>query len=207
MKILKFHETLFFFHERRILLAYILKYQNQIIFKTLLDMKKYFTLLLLAIFGLTVVSCVREKETYIQDNDTYPVVLDITNANFMYNVQYGYHISRSFTKPLVDTDIVLIYRRVGSTNGSPVWQSIPITFYLDNGKEFDYNFDFSKYNIMIYANGNYDITTTPQFMINQTFRVVLIPASYGGKNTNIDYSDYNSVIKYFNIDDSKIKKL
>ncbi len=170
-------------------------------------MKKYFTLLLLAIFGLVVVSCVRDNDSPVQDNDTYPVVLDINNENFGYDVQYGYNIGRSFTSPLVDTDVVLIYRRTGSNGGSPVWQPIPRTLYLTNGREFDYDFDFSRYDIMIYAGGNYDISTTPQYLNNQTFRVVLIPASLGGKNANVDYDDYNSVIKYFNIDDSKVKNL
>ena len=166
--------------------------------------------MLMAIFTFAAVSCVdRNNDVVVQDNDTYSVILDINNVNFAYNAQDGYNISRSFTKPLVSTDVVLIYRKTGSaTDGSPVWQSIPRTLYLSEGKELDYDFDFSKNDIMIYANGNYDVSTTPTYLNNQTFRVVLVPASAGGKNSNVvDYSDYNSVIKYFNIDDSKIKTL
>ena len=171
-------------------------------------MKKYFTLVLMAIFSFAAVSCdTRTEEVIVQDNDTYSVVLDINNVNFSYNAQDGYHISRSFTTPLYNTDVVLIYRKTGSTSdGSPVWQAIPRTLYLAGGNELDYDFDFSKNDIMIYANGNYDISTTPTYLNNQTFRVVLVPAS-AGKNANVDYTDYNSVIRYFNIDDSKVKSL
>lgn len=170
-------------------------------------MKKYFTLIVLAVFSFAVVSCdTRNDNVIVQDNDTYSVVLDINNVNFSYDAQNGYFISRSFTKPLISTDVVLIYRRTGSaSDGSAVWQSIPRTLYLDNGNELDYDFDFSRNDIMIYANGNYDISTTPAFLNNQTFRVVLVPASAGGKNANVDYSNYESVVKYFNIDDSKVK--
>ena len=172
-------------------------------------MKKYFTLTLLAIFSFAAVSCDNRNDEVIlqQDNDTYAVVLDINNVNFSYNATDGYFIERSFTKPLISTDVVLIYRKTGSTtDGSPVWQSIPRTLYVAEG-ELDYDFDFSKNDIMIYANGDYNISTTPQYLNNQTFRVVLVPASAGGKNANVDYSDYDSVIRYYNIDDSKIKTL
>ena len=170
-------------------------------------MKKYITLILLAIFSLAIVSCdTRNDDVNTQDNDTYPVVLDINNINFSFDAQDGYFIERSFTKPLVSTDVVLIYRKAGTaSDGSAVWQSIPRTLYLDNGDELDYDFDFTRNDIMIYANGNYDISTTPEFINNQTFRVVLVPASASSRNANVDYSNYESVIKYFNIDDSKVK--
>ncbi|QOW11357.1 hypothetical protein Q73A0000_13805 [Kaistella flava (ex Peng et al. 2021)] len=172
-------------------------------------MKKYFTLMLMAIFSVAALSCDnRNNDVITQDNDTYSVVLDINNVNFSYNAQDGYFISRTFTKPLFNTDVVLMYRKTGSaTDGSPVWQSIPRTLYLANGNELDYDFDFTKNDVMIYASGNYDVSTTPQYLNNQTFRVVLVPASPGGKNANVDYSDYNSVIRYFKIDDSKVKSL
>ena len=163
--------------------------------------------MLMAIFSFAAVSCdTRNDDVIVQDNDTYPVVLDLNNVSFSNDAENGYNINRSFTKPLISTDVVLIYRKAGSaSDGSPVWQSLPRTLYLDNGDELDYDFDFSRNDIMIYANGNYDISTTMQYLNNQTFRVVLVPASAGGKNANVDYNDYESVIKYFKIDDSKVQ--
>ena len=169
-------------------------------------MRKYFTLMLIAVFTFAVVSCdTRNDDVIVQDTDTYPVVLDINNVNFDNDAQNGYHIERSFTSPLMSTDVVLIYRKGGSaTDGSAIWQLIPRTIYLDGGNELDYDFDFTKNDIMIYANGNYDISATPEYLNNQTFRVVLVPASAGAKSASVNYTDYDSVIRYFKIDDSKV---
>ncbi len=171
-------------------------------------MKKYLLLFMAGVFSLFLFSCSDDRnDTYVDGTDTYPVVLDIKNVNFSYTAENGHHIMREFQTPLVPQDVVLIYRQAGSTNdGSPVWQQIPRTLYLDGGNEFDYDFDFSRHDIWIYANGNYDITTTPELLTNQTFRVVLVPASQGGKSA-VDTSDYNSVIRHYNIDDSKVVNL
>ncbi len=168
--------------------------------------------MLIATFSFAAVSCTDRNndvnnQVITSDNDTYPVVLDIANVNFTNSPQFGYNISRSFTKPLFNEDVVLIYRKAGSDNGATVWQSIPRSIYIDATKRFDYDFDFSKNDIKIYAAGNYDISANPEFLNNQTFRVVLVPATPGGKNANVDYSNYNNVIKYFKIDDTKVKSL
>lgn len=168
-------------------------------------MKKYFSLLLIAIFGLVVVSCDNRNDE--PDYDTYSVTYDINNANFAYSATDGYYISRTFATPLFNSDVVLVYRKSGSTsNGSPVWQQIPRTLYINATQELDYDFDFTSNDVMIYAGGNYDISTTPTYLNNQTFRIVQVPAS-AGKNANVDFSDYNSVIKHYNIDDSKTIEL
>jgi hypothetical protein len=44
------------------------------------------------------------------------------------------------------------------------------------------------------------------YRLNQVFRVLVIPA-YFGKNNNVDFKDYNAVVKAFNIDESKIIKV
>ncbi len=167
-------------------------------------MKKYFTILLLAFFAVAVISCNDRDDNYVGDGDTYPVALDIINENF--TIQNGsYRITKEFTSPLVASDVVLIYRKAGESNGNPVWQAIPRTIYLSEGREFDYDFDFTRNDIAIYADGNYDIATTPEYLNGQTFRVILVPASTGGKNSAVNYDDYESVIKFYNIDESKIK--
>ncbi|MDF0719498.1 hypothetical protein P0M11_05735 [Kaistella sp. PBT33-4] len=170
-------------------------------------MKKYFSLLLIALFGLVAVSCDTRNDDPYQDYDTYSVVYDITNVNFINDPTYGWSTSHTFKKPFYNTDVLLVYRKSGSTgNGSPVWQQIPRTLYISATQELDYDFDFTANDVMIYAGGNYDISTTPSYLNNQTFRIVQVPAS-AGKNANVDFSDYNSVIKHFNIDDSKTVEL
>lgn len=112
---------------------------------------------------------------------------------------------------LFDDETVLVYRLTGTVNPTtPVWQLIPRTIYLDNGNELDYDFDFSKVDFIITARGTYNLLNTPQYIDNQTFRIVIIPAAFSttGKSVNkADYSDYNAVIKQFNIDDSNIKRI
>ena len=165
--------------------------------------------MLIATFSVVVVSCTDRNNDVVTttDNDTYAMVLEISNANFVNTAPSGYNISATFTKPLFNEDIVLIFRKAGTDNGATVWQSIPRSIYIDAAKRFDYDYDFSKNDIKIYAAGNYDISTNPEYLNNQTFRVVLVPAGKGNKNANVDYTDYNSVIKYFKIDDSKVKNL
>ena len=161
---------------------------------------------MIAFIGLFVMSCDTREEVIVnpQDNDTFSVVIDVKNVNFqLINGQYT--IERTFLNPLFDSDVVLIYRQDGTEAGNPVWQLIPRTLFLAGNQELDYDFDFTKNKVYIYAGGTYDLATTPQFINNQTFRVVIVPATF--KNSNIDYNDYNAVIKAFNIDDSNPTKL
>ena len=61
----------------------------------------------------------------------------------------------------------------------------------------------------IFTEANFDQATmtaaeATTYLNNQQFRVVLVPASQG-KNANVDYRDYNSVIRFYNLDDSHVK--
>ncbi|MFN4363480.1 hypothetical protein [Chryseobacterium hispalense] len=166
-------------------------------------MKKYFPILLLAFVSLFIFSC-KDDDT---DFDTYSQSRDATGTFTSSN-----NFTLSMDISIESTDVVLVYRRVGNA-----WESIPKTYYLSNvtgyptGRELDYNFDFntSEVNIRTAANFNQITEMSPseatQYLSNQTFRIVLVPAS-AGKNTNsIDTTDYNAVVKYYNIDESRIK--
>lgn len=167
-------------------------------------MKKYFTILLLAIFGFVAVSCDDNRnDNVVGDGDTYPVMKDVTgtlNSGNNYTLSQGINIASS--------DVVLVYRDINSnTSSSAVWQLLPKTEYLSGGRELDYNFLFDAANVEIYTEANFDQATfttaeANQYLNNQRFRIVLVPAS-AGKNTNVNYSDYQSVIKYYNIPDRK----
>ena len=163
-------------------------------------MKKYFIYLLLAIFGLVVVSCTNRDETVVA-TDTYPKMADIT-ANF--NPGNSYSVSQGLS--INSTDVVLVYRQSGVDNGNPIWQQIPRTLFLTEG-ELDYDFDFTKNDVLIEAGGTIDFSLqnaafVANYLSNQRFRIVLVPASKG-KNAQVDFSDYQSVIKFYNIPDRK----
>lgn len=160
-------------------------------------MKKFVLLFALSFFGLSMFSCTSDDDYVYVDYDTYPVVYDLKNVNFDAN----FEIARTFNNPMYESDMLMVYMQVGSSNGAPIWQQIPITLYLNDGHEVDYNFDFSRYDFVIYAGGTFDLTNT-SYVLNKTFRVVVIPASYGKSVNQVDFSDYESVINYYNIDDS-----
>ncbi len=165
-------------------------------------MKRIIPLFLLSLFAA--VGCKSDDDQIQVDYDTYPVVYDLRNVNFDL-VNGSYMITRTFNQPMYDTDVLLVYIQNGTTtNGAPIWQQIPITYYLPDGHEVDYNFDFSIYDVAIYAGGTFNLGGT-SYVNNQTFRIVFVPASYGkGADNQVDYSDYESVIEHFNIDDTNV---
>ena len=87
---------------------------------------------------------------------------------------------------------------------TPIWQLIPRTLFLDQGNELDYDFDFSKDDFTIYAKGNYNISMTPQYLENQTFRIVIVPGAF---SANLKTSNYEDVMARLNINESQIQKI
>jgi hypothetical protein len=142
-------------------------------------------------------------------------VFELKKVNFSHDNNSpnttGYTIYQKLNPVLYNGDVVLIYRLIDTTlSGAPVWQQIPRTLFLAQG-ELDYDFDFSKEDFTIYAGGNYNLTLTPKYLNGQTFRIVIVPgpANVTGKSASkkVDLSDYNAVIKVYNIDDSNVKQL
>lgn len=179
-------------------------------------MKNHFILLLVVTFSLvSVVSCERTSETVVAtDNDTYSVAYDFKGVNFVKNTNHLYEYYRAFATPLYSGDVLLVYRQSGSNNGNPVWQLLPKTYFFDQG-DMDYTFDFTKNDFQLYANANFDLSAqnvafNSSYLYNQTFRIVIVPAGSGGTiigKSAVNYNDYNAVIKYYKIDESKIKSL
>jgi hypothetical protein len=167
-------------------------------------MKKFFPILLIAFVSLFIFSCDDDDNNgQFQDYDTYPQMKDVTgtlNSGNTYSIMVPINIE--------STDVVLVYRR--DVNAGNAWQLLPKTYFLSGGREVDYNALFSSQNVEIYTEANFDQSTmtaseATQYLNNQTFRVVLVPASAGKNATTVDYKDYNAVVKYYNLDESKVK--
>lgn len=174
-------------------------------------MKKFLPILLVAFVSLFIFSCDDNNDNGpYQDNDTIATAYDITNASFVKQNSNLYRYTNQFNTPLIQSDVVLIYMQTDTSNGSPVWKLLPYTYYVGNANNdaVDYTFDFSKYDIAIYVNSTstFNLDNNSSYYTGKRFRVVVVPANTG-KNASVDYKDYNSVIKYYNIDESKIKVL
>jgi hypothetical protein len=134
-------------------------------------------------------------------------VFELQNVDFQLNQNNEYTIFQELNPVIFNSDNIFVYRMSGTINPqTPIWQLIPRTLFLTgafDGEELDYDFDFSAVDFTIYAGGTYDLSETPQFIQNQTFRIVIIPGFFS-KMPGLDYNDYDSVIKAFNIDDSKV---
>jgi hypothetical protein len=131
-------------------------------------------------------------------------VFELKNVSFVYNSTDGYTIYQKLTPNILASDQILIYRLTGTINSStPIWQLIPRTLFLSQG-ELDYDYDFSKEDFTIYAGGTFDLALTPQYLNNQTFRIVVLPGYF---STSIDKNNYNAVIGALNIDESQVQKI
>lgn len=134
-------------------------------------------------------------------------VFELRNVNFTLN-NNQYSISRPLDPQILGSDNILIYRLSGTINSTtPIWQLIPKTLFLSDMRELDYTYDFSRIDFTIIAAGNYNIATTPEYINNQTFRIVIIPGYFSKLSTGLNMNDYNAVIKKYGIDDKNVTVL
>ncbi|MQP52497.1 MULTISPECIES: hypothetical protein [unclassified Flavobacterium] len=170
---------------------------------------KKITLLIAFIGMITLQSCTVNEVQDNVDNDTIAEVFELRNVNFSYNNSTGgYFIYRSLNPQIYASDNVLIYRMSDLIDSNtPVWQLIPRTLYLNEG-ELDYDFDFSREDFTIYADGTYNLSVTPEYIFNQTFRIVIIPGYFSNRSaTQVDFNDYNAVIEAYGINPASIKRI
>lgn len=170
---------------------------------------KRITLLMFALFGLiSLQSCtVNEVQpTNTVDNDTISEVIEVTTS---FNPSNNYSRLLTFNNPTYASDMILVYHLYDVVNGADVWRLMPQTYYFTGGGELDYNYDFTRYDVRLFLDANFDLATlSSAWTQNQTFRVVIIPGYFSNKNAkSTDLTNYNQVVKTFNIDESKIKKI
>ena len=169
---------------------------------------KKFTLFLAIIGMLSFQSCTVHDTTPINttDNDTISEVWEFTRS---FNTTNNFSNLITFPHTIYSSDMVLVYRLSGVSNGADVWKLLPETYYFANGTlDFRYDFDFTKYDVNVYMDG-FDLAgVSAAYRTNQVIRVVVIPGFFGNKNTNtVDFSDYNAVLKAYNINPTKVLKI
>src|SRR6218665_2617895 len=169
-------------------------------------MKKILTLF--AVVGLMAFSSCSNNDDDV-DNDTIPEAFEIANVNLARKTDNLYTLESTFQYEiggsLYDDETILVYRLTGTIDSNtPVWQLIPRTIYFDNGNELDYDFDFSKVDFVISARGTYNLLNTPNYINNQTFRVVIIPSYLA---STVNKANYSEVMKAAKLNESQVKNI
>ncbi|HSJ69059.1 MAG TPA: hypothetical protein VK921_15350 [Anditalea sp.] len=104
----------------------------------------------------------------------------------------------------LSSDKLLIYH-LWEQGDADVWRMLPQTIFMQQGI-FQYNYDFTDLDFQIFLEGNFDLNTLePVWTDNQIFRLVILPTV--PTNFRIDYSNYEEVVKHFNLDEDNIKRV
>jgi len=173
-------------------------------------MKKFLPLLLILISSIFIFSC-KDDDDDVQVQVDYPAVYDL-NINLIQNTPDYYGYNQPFNQSLLGQDIVLVYRKSNPGTGAPIWESLPKTYFFNEGA-MDYTFNFTTADVQIDLRADFDLSVKTDnnfrstFLTGQTFRVVLVPAVFGKNSVDPRTLSYDEVIAKYNIDDSKIGKL
>jgi len=105
-----------------------------------------------------------------------------------------------------EADKLLIYH-LWEQGEADVWRMLPQTIFMQQGI-FQYNYDFTNFDFQIFLEGNFDLNTLePIWTDDQVFRLVIVPVNPENLNFRIDYSNYEEVVKHFNLDEENIKRV
>lgn len=157
-------------------------------------------LLLFTLTGLlTLTGCNNDDDVVVANtsNETF----EVGPINF---TQAGNYTAYYPLNPRIgNSDVVLVYRLAGvdSSTNEDIWEPMPATYDLDSGT-IKYNTDFSVSSIAFYLDANFDVNVlAQQYSLNQYFRIVILKGFDNSAN-RVDFRDYNSVVKRYNVVES-----
>ncbi|MEC4005738.1 hypothetical protein OX283_013790 [Flavobacterium sp. SUN052] len=166
------------------------------------------TLLFAFIGMMTIQSCTVNDQQPINtvDNDTISEVWEFTRS---FSTSNNFSTLIAFPHTIYSSDMVLVYRLSGVSNGTDIWKLLPETYYFNDGTlDFRYDFDFTKYDASIFMDGFDLANVSANYRTNQVLRIVVIPGYFGNKTSNtIDFNDYNATMNALKINESNVVKI
>ncbi|WP_194768670.1 hypothetical protein [Tamlana sp. I1] len=127
---------------------------------------------------------------------------EITNVNFSATQDLERFF---FPNNLVDGDAVLVYRLEGVDNGLDIWEPLPTaTIFFDDGGFFQYRFNYTIGDVDIIAESDDLNAIGADLMLNQTFRIVVMPSDMAA---TINTNKLEDVMKYLNIKEMDIQNI
>lgn len=116
----------------------------------------------------------------------FEVTVDFTVANdFQQLVDIPSNVE------VFESDVILVYwlEDVVSGGGSTIdlWSPLPQTIYLDTGGSFQYTFNHSFIDVLLFLQGDIDLSTLGNgFTNDQVFRIAVVPSEFGDANLTMD---------------------
>lgn len=130
------------------------------------------------------------SETIVIEADTDFGVVD----EFVSVASYGWNILDEET---VDFGLVLAYLRF---DGTTAWQSLPLSTPFENDLVVArYSFDIDNFDLIIEGEVADNNEANEALFDGDVLRVIAIPPTQLGKFKGLDHSDYEAVIKAYNI--------
>ena len=156
---------------------------------------------------ITLSSCTSNDTSTVVQNPAVNIesaVYEISNTNFQPSNNFG----RLFVFPraILPSDHVLVYRLAGQTSqNQDIWTILPKQFFLSNGTfDFGYNFDFTRFDVNIFLEGNNLSTLNSSFRLGQVFRIVIVPGQFQNK---MSFTNFDSTLSYLHVAEKDIIKL
>lgn len=128
-----------------------------------------------------------------------------------------------------ESDALLVYRLWNVTDaGTPIWRMLPQTVYFPPAdttlpasarESLQYDFVHTFEELAIFMDGTVDLNTLGEgWTTDQVFRLVVVPGEFAQRTDgtkskinladyNVDYNDYEAVIKYFRLSDKHVRKI
>ena len=91
-----------------------------------------------------------------------------------------------------ESDVLLVYWLEdvvpdGSGGTLDLWSPLPQTIYLDGGGSFQYTFNHSFIDVLLFLQGDVDLSTLGSgFTNDQIFRIAVVPSEFADANLTMD---------------------
>jgi hypothetical protein len=112
------------------------------------------------------------------------------------NFTVGNEFSRLVTIPsnveVFESDVILVYWLEdvvpdGTGGTIDVWSQLPQTIYLDGGGSFQYTFNHTFIDVLLFLQGDVDLSTLGSgFTIDQVFRIAIVPSEFADANLTME---------------------
>jgi hypothetical protein len=112
------------------------------------------------------------------------------------NFTTGNDFSRLVTIPsnveVFESDVILVYWLEdvvpdGTGGTLDVWSQLPQTIYLDSGGSFQYTFNHTFIDVLLFLQGDVDLSTLGSgFTIDQVFRIAIVPSEFADANLTME---------------------